>query len=158
MHAGRVLRPPCDERSPLGLGLRTARNAVTPQRGRSVARRGTCLALASLDVKDVTWINASGAEMRTDEWSDEQMRCFGMLMDGRAAPTGVRQRGQEATLLLVLNAHHESVPFTLPSAPGGEAWRLLVDTHAPDDSEERKFDFTTQYDAQERSAALFSLA
>ncbi len=79
--------------------------------------------------------------------------------DGRSSGADRREtRGQEATLLLVLNAHHELVPFTLPSAPGGEAWRLLVDTHAPDDFEERKFDFTTQYDAKERSAALFSLA
>ncbi len=46
-----------------------------------------------LDVKDLTWINASGAEMRAEDWSDAGMRCFGMLIDGRARPTGVRQRG-----------------------------------------------------------------
>jgi isoamylase len=42
------------------------------------------------------------------------MRCFGMLRDGRARPTGVRQRGTEATMLLGLNAHHDVVGFTLP--------------------------------------------
>jgi isoamylase len=46
-----------------------------------------------LDVKDLTWVNASGQEMRAEDWADNGMRCFGMLMDGRARPTGVRQRG-----------------------------------------------------------------
>ncbi len=55
-----------------------------------------------LEVKDLTWINASGAEMKSEDWSDGNMRCFGMLMDGRARPTGVRQLGTEATMLLVL--------------------------------------------------------
>jgi len=72
-----------------------------------------------LDVKDLTWINASGAEMRSEDWSDTNMRCFGMLIDGRARPTGVRQRGTEATMLLVFNAHHDLVEFTPPSCPGG---------------------------------------
>ena len=57
-----------------------------------------------LGVKDVTWINASGTEMKPEEWGDTNMRCFGMLMDGRAQPTGIRQRGEDATLLMVLNA------------------------------------------------------
>src|ERR1700694_5338639 len=66
-----------------------------------------------LEVKDLTWINASGNE-RAEDWHDALMRCFGMLMDGRARPTGLRQRGTEATILLALNAHHDLVEFTLP--------------------------------------------
>ena len=46
-----------------------------------------------LEVKDLTWINASGSEMRTEEWADERMLCFGMLIDGHAAPTGVLSAG-----------------------------------------------------------------
>lgn len=36
-------------------------------------------ATPELEVKDVTWINASGAEMQQSEWNDGLMRCFGML-------------------------------------------------------------------------------
>src|SRR6185437_9860081 len=54
-----------------------------------------------LGVKDVTWINANGNEMEDHNWGDTGMRCFGMLIDGRAQTTGVRQRGKEATLLIV---------------------------------------------------------
>lgn len=70
--------------------------------------------------------------MGAESWAASGMRCFGMLMDGRARPTGLRQRGTEATLLLVLNAHHDLVQFTLPSHAGGGSWKLLVDTNVPD--------------------------
>ena len=84
-----------------------------------------------LEVKDVAWINASGAEMRAENWQDGGMRCFGMLMDGRAQSTGIRQHGRDATLLLVVNAHHDAVPFTLPEPNGGSQWSLLIDSNTP---------------------------
>ena len=56
---------------------------------------------AELDVKDVTWINANGKEMEESHWADGEMRCFGMMIDGRAQTTGIRQRGKEATMLIV---------------------------------------------------------
>jgi glycogen operon protein len=85
-----------------------------------------------LGVKDVTWINANGAEMKATEWHDAGMRCFGMLMDGRAQVTGVRKRGQDATLLMLVNAHHDAVGFTLPETPGGTRWQVLADTTRPE--------------------------
>ena len=60
-----------------------------------------------------------GREMTGEEWGDDLMKCFGMLMDGRARPTGVQQRGTEAAMLLVLNSHHDLVNFTLPEYPDG---------------------------------------
>ena len=86
-----------------------------------------------LGVKDVTWINANGAEMQDANWGDAGMRCFGMLMDGRAQTTGIRQRGHEATMLLVINDHFDMVKFTLPEYPGGSQWSLLIDTNIEGD-------------------------
>jgi isoamylase len=34
--------------------------------------------------KDVTWINAKGAETTQEQWQDPGRACFGMLLDGRA--------------------------------------------------------------------------
>jgi isoamylase len=85
-----------------------------------------------LGIKDLMWINASGAEMTAEEWGDERMKCFGMLIDGRSRPTGLRQRGTEAAMLIVLNSHHDLVNFTLPEYPDGETWDLLLDTDVPD--------------------------
>ncbi len=80
-------------------------------------------------IKDVTWINATGAEMQATDWANPAMQCFGMLLDGRARPTGVRQRGTEAAMLIVLNAHHDLVKFTLPDFEGETLWRLELDTN-----------------------------
>ncbi len=81
-----------------------------------------------LGVKDVTWIHPSGQEMNDETWKDAGLRTIGMLIDGRAQATGVRERGSDATLLLVFNGHHESVKFTMPAAVDGEKWQVQVDT------------------------------
>jgi isoamylase len=57
-----------------------------------------------LAVRDVTWINVIGSEMQERQWKDADMKCFGMLIDGRAQMTGIRKRGDNATVLLVLNS------------------------------------------------------
>jgi glycogen operon protein len=59
-------------------------------------------------------------------------KCFGVVLDGRARPTGIRRREADATLLVVLNAYHDIVEFTLPGVPEGDSWLCLIDTNAPD--------------------------
>ncbi|MBS1815014.1 MAG: glycogen debranching protein GlgX [Acidobacteria bacterium] len=110
-----------------------------------------------LGVKDVTWINANGSEMDTKEWDDEHMRCFGMLLDGRAQTTGIKQRGKEATLLLVINDHFDLVEFTLPEATGGHEWSLLVDTNLETMQDAPKFEVGQKYGVTARSVLLFVL-
>ncbi len=110
-----------------------------------------------LGVKDVTWINANGAEMTGEDWSDGLMRCFGMMMDGRAQPTGIRRRGDDATVLVVLNSHHDVVVFTLPECPGGREWVRLVDTNLDDDAEQDVFACGDDYDVTGRSLLAFML-
>ena len=111
--------------------LRAAADRAAPPVSDSAAQRFlTGEYNEELGIKDVTWINASGAEMRAEEWSDSNMRCFGMVMDGRAQPTGIRRRGEDATMLMVLNAHHDLVEFALPETPGGREWSLMVDTRS----------------------------
>jgi glycogen operon protein len=112
---------------------------------------------AELDVKDVTWINANGGEMQEADWLDPNTRCFGMLMDGRAQVTGIRQRGHDATLLWVLNAHHDVVMFALPESPGGDRWGRLIDTNLEGDTQIPAFPHGTQYEVTARSCVLFVL-
>src|ERR1700737_3381774 len=65
----------------------------------------------------------------TDElWKDSDLHSIGMLIDGRAQPTGVRERGSDATILLLFNGHHEGVGFTLPPTIEGDEWHLLLNT------------------------------
>ena len=110
-----------------------------------------------LEVRDVTWIKACGGEMVGRDWDDQKMRCFGMLMDGRAQATGIRRRGSDATLLLVLNAFHDVVAFTLPDCTDGKHWKLLFDTASPDGVREEAFSIGDVYQVVSRSALLFRL-
>ncbi len=107
-----------------------------------------------LGVRDVTWINANGGEMTDGEWDDGNMKCFGMLMDGRAQVSGIRKRGQDATLLMVINGFHDLVGFTLPESPGGKGWELLIDTNQPDLEKPLTFQFGDRYDVTGRSLLL----
>ncbi|HEY4369404.1 MAG TPA: glycogen debranching protein GlgX [Steroidobacteraceae bacterium] len=112
-----------------------------------------------IDLKEVTWINASGNEMQDDQWHDDLMLCFGMLIDGRAQPTGLRQRGQDATMLIIFNSYHDVVQFTLPGNSDSAHWILLIDTNQPDEEPDKKIFATAQtYEVTGRSLLLFSMA
>jgi isoamylase len=108
-------------------------------------------------VKDVTWINANGCEMTAEQWEDRGMSCFGMLLDGRAQATGIRKSSKDATLLLIINGHHDVVEFTLPECYGGMQWTLLVDTNIADSSAKSMFDPGEKYGVTARSLLLLVL-
>jgi glycogen operon protein len=85
------------------------------------------------------------------------MRCFGLVIDGRAQASGIRRPASDATLLLVLNAHHDVVNFTLPEIPEGEQWTCLLDTNVPVRSELPLFSAGDAYQVTARSLLLFAL-
>ncbi|HYZ31623.1 MAG TPA: glycogen debranching protein GlgX [Crenalkalicoccus sp.] len=125
-----------------------------------VLRRGRFLGGAyneELGLKDATWLTPAGTEMTEAQWADGNMRCFGLVLDGRAQPTGIRRPGSDATLLLVLNAYHDVVEFELPEPPAGQRWLLLVDTNRPELEEPEPFDFGHPYMVTGRSLLLFVL-
>jgi isoamylase len=112
-----------------------------------------------IGLKEISWINAAGTEMEAEHWDDDNMLCFGMLLDGRAQATGLRQRGQDATLLVVFNSFHDLVEFTLPGDAPDARWTLLIDTNIPDLPNGHKVQFQTGevYGVTGRSLLLFSL-
>lgn len=71
--------------------------------------------------------------MTEEHWHDEHARCLGVLLDGRAQPTGILRSGEDATLLLILNAYHDAVSFRLPEVAEGSGWTCLLDTQRPED-------------------------
>lgn len=109
-----------------------------------------------LGVKDATWLTPAGDEMTDENWADAHARCMGVLLDGRAQETGIRRIGTDATLLLVLNAHHDVVRFRLPEAVGGSQWVRLIDTNN-DQTDPPSFAFGHDYEVTGRSLLLFIL-
>jgi glycogen operon protein len=136
------------------------RRLIEIRQSQPMFRRGRFLTGAhneELGVKDVTWLDPAGAELKQEQWDDKNARCFGMLLDGRAQPTGIRRKGSDRTLLLVLNAHHDVVRFKLIKVPGGSAWECLVDTNQPELTRRPSFRFNTDYEVTGRSLLLFEL-
>jgi glycogen operon protein len=112
-----------------------------------------------LDVKDVTWLTPLGEEMTEANWNDPRTRSLGVLLDGRAQPTGIRRRGTDITILLILNAYHDAVVFKLPKVPGGRAWKSLVDTNQAEIGRRPKlFRFGHEYVVTGRSLLMFKLS
>ena len=123
-------------------------------------RRGRFLTArydAELGVKDVAWLTPAGDEMAPEHWDDGNARSLGVLFDGRAQETGIRRLGTDATVLLLLNAHHDAVRFTLPPAVGGQEWVRVIDTTRSALADMPSFAFGHEYDVTGRSLLLFML-
>jgi glycogen operon protein len=144
--------------------IKFTRSVIELRHDNSILRRGRFLSGAyneALDVKDVTWLTPTGEEMVEANWKDGLARSLGVLLDGRAQPTGIRRRGTDVTMLLILNAYHDAVKFKLPKVVGGRNWVALVDTNQPDlgrHGRTKPFPFAHEYLVTGRSLLLFRLA
>ncbi|MGO4524274.1 glycogen debranching protein GlgX [Microvirga sp. 2MCAF35] len=140
--------------------LEFTRKLIQLRQNLPILRRGRFLSGVyneELDVKDVTWLTPAGDEMTPEHWQDPNARCISILLDGRAQPTGIRRRGTDVTLLLILNAHHDVVKCTLPEVVGGEAWMCHIDTNQPDLEAPAEFRFGKEYTVTAHSLLLFQL-
>jgi glycogen operon protein len=110
------------------------------------------------NIKDIYWLDPSGKEMTDDGWNASFVRCLGVCLIG--VLTGeVTERSEPVTgdtLLVLFNAHHEAIPFTLPEALEGQQWERMLDTNDPD-AVPRLMDLGTRYGLGGRSLAVFRL-
>jgi isoamylase len=111
------------------------------------------------DVKDIAWLDPNGSEMTDESWNAGFVRCLGVRLEGDAIDE-VDERGRPIlgdTLLVLLNAHHDRIDFTLPDETPDDRWERLMDTidgaAAPD-----RFAGSDVYPLSGRSVALFRLA
>jgi glycogen operon protein len=85
-------------------------------------------------IKDISFFEPSGKDMSDQAWNDPNVKSIGVRLAGDMI-NEVDERGEPIkgdTLLLLLNAHWEEIPFTLPVTSGGDVWQTLVDTAEPD--------------------------
>jgi isoamylase len=66
---------------------------------------------------NVRWLRADGAKMRDADWADGLARSVALVL---------AEEGSE--LLILANAHHDSVRFNLPAPASGARWRLRLDS------------------------------
>jgi glycogen operon protein len=113
------------------------------------------------EIKDIAWFSASGREMTDEEWTADHVRSMGMRLSGDAIEEGDEFGRPIAgeTLLILLNAHAEAVPFVLPAHRRGTRWIIVFDT-ARDGARPRNHleRGGRTYDLQAHSLAVFRLA
>ncbi len=95
-------------------------------------------------VRDLTWLNPGGTEMEEAHWTEAGARAIGLVLEGKAQTSGVKELANDDTLLIVINAYHEGVNFVLPSSGQELHWKLLLST-----------DETLQVDAMPAGASDF---
>jgi len=113
------------------------------------------------EAKDIVWLKPDGSEMTDEEWSQDFARCLGVYLAGSAL-TEIDARGHRIVdddFVVLFNAHHDSVPFRLPSAilaPHGDGlWQAIVDTALDDGlAPDGVFEAESVYPLEGRSLAL----
>ncbi len=110
------------------------------------------------DIKDIYWLEPSGKEMDDAAWSAGFNKCLGVcllgVMTGEVDDHGEPVTGD--TLLILFNAHHEAIPFTLPAALEGQKWERQLDTFRPE-VEPALMQVGEPYPLEGRSLAVFRL-
>jgi glycogen operon protein len=111
------------------------------------------------DIKDICWFGPSGQEMSDEDWGAPFARCLGVRLAGDLIDE-VDERGEPIigeTLLLLLNAHHEAIPFALPATRPEHHWKRVFDTALAGKNGERVvMEGGDQYPLQGRSVVMLS--
>jgi len=87
-------------------------------------------AIRGSDIKDISFFGPSGQEMSDDDWNAGFVKCLGVRLAGDLI-NDENERGELIvgdTLLLLLNAHWEPIPFALPGTKEGHFWDPILDT------------------------------
>src|ERR1700733_14889180 len=112
--------------------------------------------IKGVGIKDISWLTPDGREMTDEEWKESSARCLGMLLVGQLI-LEQGERGDPVTddnLLVLMNAHHEQIPFGLPSSAAGTGWRATVDTTWAVPSRRVIYGSGTNYPLQARSLVV----
>lgn len=85
------------------------------------------------EIKDLLWLNPSGEEMSDEEWEQAFARCLGVFFGGSGL-TETDEKGRplvDDNMLILLNAHHDEIPFKIPDLPIEGSWEVAFDTSDP---------------------------
>ena len=103
------------------------------------------------------WLSPDGNEMSDDEWNKSFARCLGVYLSGEALNER-DERGHilvDDNFLLLFNAHHGEIRFTIAKYDLDREWEVLLDTHFGNGlPAERRLQPGTVYPLQGRSVAM----
>ena len=113
-----------------------ARRVIEIRREHPVFRRQKFLEgtdVTGSGLPDVWWFRPDGRKMTQKDWQRDDARALGVFFNGEAiADRGPRgEQIVDASFLLLFNAHHEDLSFTLPVRRFGAAWEHVICTFDP---------------------------
>lgn len=107
------------------------------------------------ELKDIAWFQSDGTPMNEEVWQKSHVRTLGMFLSGDAIDD-VDEKGEKIrddTFLLLLNAHHETITFTIP---GDDRWEIILQTCSKGtDDTEKTLNGGATFSLEDRSVALF---
>jgi isoamylase len=84
-------------------------------------------------IHDIAWLRPDGQHMTERDWSAHSRPTIAIFLNGQGIPdrNEVGERIVDDSFLLLVNAHHEPVTFTLPPESYGRGWEIVLDTADP---------------------------
>lgn len=113
--------------------LHFCRKLISYRKNHSVLRRRGWFQgrpINGSEVKDICWFTPEGMQMTEEDWDQECTKSLSVFLNGATIPNP-NPRGEPVTdddFLLIFNAHHETVTFTLPAACWGRHWLMELST------------------------------
>ena len=115
--------------------------------------------LHGTDVVDIGWFTPGGEPMSEEDWRVGFAKSLAVFLNGQAIPTpdSRGERVVDDTFLVLFNAHHEPLAFTIPAGVYGQSWRRILDTNTLEPLKENVGDIFpagASVDVAERSLVL----
>ena len=109
-------------------------------------------------ISDIAWLRIDGEAMSEEDWQQGFAKSLMVFLNGEALPDldpdGKRLR--DAAFLLLFNAHHEPLDFTLPHDSFGKSWNVVVDTATELGERDGTFAAASQVTVEARSVVVLS--
>ena len=95
--------------------------------------RGIAPADGESMLPDIQWFTPEGAVMSEADWAAGFAKSLAVFLNGQAIaePDIWGEPVRDDSFLLLFNAHHEPIAFTLPPVSHGELWESALDTAMP---------------------------
>ena len=114
--------------------------------------------LRGTGISDIAWLRIDGEPMSDEDWQQGFAKSLMVFLNGEALhDTDHEGRPlRDAAFLLLFNAHHEPIDFTLPPASFGESWSIVLDTAMETGEREGRFTAASPLAVEGRSVIVLS--
>ena len=110
------------------------------------------------ELGDIVWYAPVGLVMDEDAWRNGYARSIMVFLNGRAiaAPDTTGRPVTDDHFLLLFNAHHEPVEFTVPDGIDATSWTVVADTTGQWDEDAHPWPTGATYEVPARSVVVLT--